>query len=286
MTPAVSAPFTPTPPHLCNERTFTSVQLHNINNFLLPQPIISSLEEPHIVTMKLFQSILSVAGLASIRKAPNNALTPPALSTEHPASIWFSAWLSAFNTADRETLLAYHIEGAFPLSILDRSLPGPASNVDEEVFFSKTTGGFEIAKIESSDDPSYVVVVVKEKERAMRPHYLRANMSVDTNRSTYPVTQLTFANTVTQLDLVPLDDPRRAVYKNAMAPLTAEQRRAVIDGVINELRDHYVDPAIGEEAIATIEACFSNGTYDNFEDNEQFSYRLSMIYALMLKTYL
>lgn len=216
--------------------------------------------------MKVLQSFLSVAGLASVPYLSNSP--QPSLTSNHPASIQFSAWLSAFNTGNRETILAYHTDLSFPVSVLE----GPIQGGDNVVMFARLSGGFDIAKVESIDNPSYVVVVMRARSNRQ---YIRANMSVDISRSTYPATKLHFTPTITPLDLIPQDDPRRPDYERAMAPLTSVRRRAILDGLIDVLREQYVNPAIVEDIIAELEENVKNGDYDNIDDNEKFSYRLT-----------
>lgn len=43
-------------------------------------------------------------------------LGPVFVPSEHPVFIQFSEWLTAFNTADRQTLKAYHSGSKFPYS--------------------------------------------------------------------------------------------------------------------------------------------------------------------------
>jgi hypothetical protein len=115
--------------------------------------------------MKFFQTIMSVAGLA-----PQLSIPPqPRLPSDHPASIQFSAWLNSINTGDRETITAYHTDLAFPMSAWDGGFPG-AHSLEREIDFAQIMGGFDVVKVESSDDPSFVVVVLREK-RSQLQHY-------------------------------------------------------------------------------------------------------------------
>lgn len=223
--------------------------------------------------MKLLQSILGVASLASVPYLSNSPL--PSLPSDHPASIQFSAWLSAFNTGDRETIAAYHTDLSFPLSILEGPLHG-GGGIDGEVTFARRTGGFDIAKVESIDDPSFVVVVMKirKQPQCIRPQYIRANMSVDISRPTYPAAKFNFAPTNEPLDLIPQDDPRRPEYERAMVPLTTARRRAILDGIAEVLREQYINPTVGEDMIAGLEENVKNGDYESIDDNEKFSYRV------------
>jgi hypothetical protein len=218
--------------------------------------------------MKLLQSILSVAGLVSV-PSPNMSDSLPALPTDHPASIQLSAWLAAFNTADRDTILAYHTDLNFPISILG----GGAQAVEVEIGFARATGGFDVVKIECIDDPSFVVVVLEEKGY---PQHVRVNMSVDIFRPSYPVTKFRINPTVIPFDLIPKDDPQRPEYEKAMAPLTPVRRQAVLDGVVGVLRDHYINPTVGEDIISALEANHKNHHYESIDYNEELAIRLTL----------
>lgn len=192
----------------------------------------------------------------------------PALPTDHPASIQLSAWLAAFNTADRDTILAYHTELNFPISVLGEGAHG----VEREISFARGTGGFDVVKVERIDDPSFVVAVLRERSHSQ---YARTNMSVDTSRPSYPATKFRINPTVTPIDLIPNDDPRRPGYEKAMAPLTSVRRQAILDGVVGVLRNHYINPTVGEDIIAALEANHKNRDYERIDDNEEFANRLT-----------
>ena len=220
--------------------------------------------------MKLLQVILGVTGFAPQVSNPPQ----PSLPHDHPASIQFQAWLSAFNTGDRATISAYHTDLAFPDSVPIWGIGYPgATDVDREIDFARMEGGFDVVKVESIDDPSFVVVVVKERAR-QRQHF-RVNMSVDVSRPTYPATAFYLRPTVIPLDLVPEDDPRRSEYEKAMKPLTAERRQAVVDGFLKVLREEYVNANVGVAMKDALEAKIDNGDYDNIEDNAEFARRLT-----------
>lgn len=114
--------------------------------------------------MKFLQAIMSVTGLAPQLSNP----TQPRLPLDHPASMQFSAWLNAFNTIDKATITAYHTNLSFPLSAWEGHLPSH-DNTDRLLMFSEITGGFDVVKVESVDEPSFVVVVMKEKKGPRGP---------------------------------------------------------------------------------------------------------------------
>ena len=217
--------------------------------------------------MKLLQAILGVAGFAPKLSNP----PPPDLSPDHPASIQFNAWLSAFNTGDKEVINAYHSDLPFP----PPPWMGPPEKdaVEGEVFMAEILGGFDVAKIEAMDDPSIVVVIAKTRIEPFQ--HFRFNMSVDISRPAYPPTRFHFMPVATPLDLVPHSDPLRSAYEQAMKPLTAGRRQAVIDGFLDVLEEHYVDPNVGSDIEAMLRANVENGEYDEIEDNEKFALRLT-----------
>jgi D-alanyl-D-alanine carboxypeptidase len=65
----------------------------------------------------------------------------------------FTAWLTAFNSGDRATLLQY----------LEKNRPSEAANVDDQMGFRRQTGGFELKKTEESAATRFVGLV-KERD--------------------------------------------------------------------------------------------------------------------------
>ena len=257
----------------CHELTFCSAIASLLNtSFFVCLKFISWLFASLKATMKFLQPILSLAGLTALPTSPNIAdSSVPSLPSDHPASIQFSAWLSAFNTADRETILAYHTDLRFPLSVL-----GDVEIVDHEVGFARGTGGFDVAMVQSSSDPSFVVVVLREKKGWGGRHtHVRANMTVDTSQPTYPVTKFTINPCVIPIELIPKDDPRRPQFEKALGPLDYERRRAVVDGLSDVLRKQCINQTLGEEIIAALDTHLEKGDYEGIDNSEEFSKRLT-----------
>lgn len=221
--------------------------------------------------MRFLQSILSVIGVLGpqLPQHPSLAeLSFPSLPLDHPASIQFLAWLSAFNTADEKTLLAYHSGSNFPYSVASRDI----GDINRELGLARATGGFHVADVESSSEPSSVLVVLKEKNRG---HYARASMVVDISKPNYPATKFEIHPTITPIKFIPKDDPRRPRYEKALVPLTTVMRRAVLDGIANVLREQYIYPELAEEMISALDTHFNDGNYDGFEESEKFARRLT-----------
>lgn len=81
-----------------------------------------------------------------------------------PAAKQFSAWLTAFNSGDRATFLAF----------LQKNYPERAAGIDNEMSFRERTGGFDFKKAESSTATQFTAVV---KERAS-DQFARLTMEV------------------------------------------------------------------------------------------------------------
>lgn len=220
--------------------------------------------------MRFLLSILGAAGILGTQLPMSSIRTKfpfPSLPSDHPASIQFSAWLSAFNTADKETLVNYHSDSTFPSSVRSVDI----GSLDRELGLARMTGGFDIAGVESSSEPSSIVVILKEKSRAQ---YARAAMVVDISKPSYPATKFDINAIITPIEFIPKDDPRRPQYERALAPLTSDRRRAVLDGLSSVIRDQYVNPELGEEIITALDAHLKDGDYEGFEENEKFAQRL------------
>jgi CubicO group peptidase (beta-lactamase class C family) len=89
----------------------------------------------------LFTVALAVAGAApSVPAIPNT-----------PAGRALSAWLSAFDSGDRQQLLQF----------LQKYSPARAKRIDDEMGFRRMTGGFDLRKIVSST-PTKITALVQE----------------------------------------------------------------------------------------------------------------------------
>ena len=77
-----------------------------------------------------------------------------------PAAHQFAAWLDAFNSGDRATLLAF----------LQKNQPEQAGEVDGLLGFRQGTGGFEFKKAENSP-PNHFLGLMKEKSSDQFAHF-------------------------------------------------------------------------------------------------------------------
>ncbi len=207
--------------------------------------------------MKVLQTILQIAGLSSLPVYPS-------LPSDHPASIQLAAWLAVFNTANEEALLKYHTG---PNDIASRHV-----STTSELGLAKATGGFNVVDIEAISDPSTIVVVMMEKAR---PKYVRATMVVDVTKDNYPFIKFDLGPINTPMKFIPKNDHRRPKYEKAFQPLTADTRRAVVDGIREVLEDQYIIPDAVENMTSALDIHLKNGAYDNITDSENFSKQLT-----------
>jgi CubicO group peptidase (beta-lactamase class C family) len=91
-----------------------------------------------------------ILALLITTSAPAQPAQPSAPDT--PSGKVFTAWLAAFNSGDRERIRAF-----------DETYRRDAPPVDQTLGFREQTGGFELVRVEKSDDTMLVALV---KERA------------------------------------------------------------------------------------------------------------------------
>ena len=78
----------------------------------------------------------------------NGSAAQPQIPDTPPAR-QFSAWLDAFNSGDRASLLRF----------LEKNYPSRAANIDQELNFREMTGGFELRKPEESSSTRFTGIV-------------------------------------------------------------------------------------------------------------------------------
>lgn len=219
----------------------------------------------------LFQSILTFAGIFRPELPRIDERSSPSLPSNHPASIQLSSWLVAFNTRDKETLLAYH-KSNFPYNVAGIDIGG----IQDELELARLTGGYRIADVESTSTPSSVVVVLQDKNRRKYGRrYDRVSMEVDISKSNYPVRVFEIRAINTPLKLVRQDDPRRPKYEKAYRPLTNVLRRKIVHGLAKVIREQYIYPELGRNIIGALETHLKNGEYEAYANSEDFSRRLT-----------
>ncbi len=127
---------------------------------------------------------------------------------EAAADRQLAAWLTAFNTADRTALVAYH-QQAFPYGGANEDL----GDVERELGLSRATGGFELARSEDST-PTSIVALLKERSS---DRFARVAMEVAAE-APHRVTHFTI-----QLAPAPEDlRPKRLNEPEALAALRTE----------------------------------------------------------------
>ena len=102
---------------------------------------------------------------------------------ETPAGQQAATWLQTFNSGDREKLHDF----------LEKNLPDRAEHMDQEMGFRRSTGGFDLKKIEEST-PSKLVALVQERNSDQMG---RLSIQVDSSGP----------HRVTNLDLVAIPRP-------------------------------------------------------------------------------
>jgi hypothetical protein len=216
----------------------------------------------------IIQIILRVAGTL----VPHfNIMVDPSTSSlpnDHPASIQFSAWLTAFNTGDKDVLASYHSHAVFPYSVASPDIKG----LNREYGLAQASGGFDVVDIESVELPSSAVIVVKEKKR---PFYARVSILVDDAKANYPVEEFRINPIVTPIKFIPEDDPRRRKFEKALRPLDSSLRRNVVDSLVRILTEEYVESELGVKMADALNVHYESGHYDSFENSGMFAERLT-----------
>jgi N-terminal domain of Peptidase_S41 in eukaryotic IRBP len=216
----------------------------------------------------LIQTLLRAIGILTPQLGTMANTSLPSLSEDHPASIQFSAWLTAFNTGDKDVLAAYHSDSVFPYSVASKDIKA----LDREYGLAQASGGFDVVDIESSSSPSVLKVVMKERKR---PIYARVCITVDISKKAYPVTEFKINPVPKPPKLISEDDPRRLVYEKALRPLDGSLRRKVVDAFAKALKEEYIDPENGRKLADIINSHFERGQYDSIEDSAELAHRLT-----------
>jgi retinol-binding protein 3 len=161
-----------------------------------------------------------------------------------PAGHTLQAWLDAFNSDDRAKVEAY-------VKTVDNS-----ENVDGMMSFRGQTGGFELIGIESSE-PLHLRFRVKEKGG---PTTALGNLLVKDGQ---PPTVATFGLSAL---------PPGAVVANVT--IDAAERKKVIDGVGDVLKEYYIEPAIAQQMADALKAHEAKGDYNSLTDGDAFASQL------------
>jgi CubicO group peptidase (beta-lactamase class C family) len=115
--------------------------------------------------------------------------TSTAQRDDTPRSRQFAAWLAAFNSGDRATLLAYH-DKSFPYDVATDDV----ANIDLEFGLRQHSGGFDLRQTDESH--SSIVAILKERRS---DQFARATMLVDANEP----------HGVTRFEIHPISTPEQ-----------------------------------------------------------------------------
>ena len=162
-----------------------------------------------------------------------------------PAAQQLASWLTAFNSADRATILAYH-DRYFPYSAASRDV----ADIERELGLSRATGGFDVRKTEQL---TATILTAYLKERR-RPQFARVSLEVETKP---PHRRAALRDRP-----IPTPDELLTAEERALATVDKAKRRRLIDGIARELEAHYVHPEVGKRMIAAIREQDAKGHYD------------------------
>jgi hypothetical protein len=200
-------------------------------------------------------------------QSSNSPTITELLRSDNAAWRQFTAWLTAFNTQDRDTLLAYH-NTYFPYDVASSDV----ENIGRELALSQATGGFSIVDVLTpSDTDMRLTVLLHEKNR---PQYACSMIQVDPHKYGNPVTKFEIHPTTTPIEFVP--DDRKEEYQRALQPLTPYLRCSIVNEISGVIREHYIFPDVGEKMIRHLETSIQDdGEYNNYQDAESFARRLT-----------
>jgi len=193
--------------------------------------------------------------------APAVATTSTATATasavapadDAPAARQFAAWLAAFNSGNRDDLLAYH-EQNFPYSAASEDV----GSIDREFGLSHGTGGFEVKKTEGGG--TEITVTMKEKHSS---RFASVRMQVDVAEP----------HRVQRFEIHPIPTPDEflSVDERAAHRLDATKRHTLLEAIKQNIRAHYVIPAVGDKMIAALDDHDAHGNYEGAADGPAFA---------------
>lgn len=186
-----------------------------------------------------------------VEPATDNANGPPAARQ-------FSAWLKAFNRADRAAIVAYH-QQHFPYEVAS----GDLADVDRELRLSQRTGGFELKKPEQPS-PTRIIATLKERNSEQ---FARAVMDVEAS-APYQVVSFEIHPTPTPEDLIPADE--RQAHK-----LDDARRRKLSEGIASTLEAHYVYKDQAKRMAEQLRKQVERGDYAKIDRAEVFAERVT-----------
>jgi len=159
-----------------------------------------------------------------------------------PAGHALVAWLDAFNSGDSEKFASF------------AKVHAPWMGLDQEKALRASTGGYDLASIDGSDN-LWIVFHAKTRVGGSRV-------------SGSLVVRLKDPGHITLLNLVPADS------KSAEIVLDEAERSRVIEGAERLLAQFYVFPDVAKKTVAKLEALRKRGNYRSITDGEVFAVRL------------
>jgi peptidase S41-like protein len=159
-----------------------------------------------------------VCAAACKESTPMPIAKPTVESVATPAATQLAAWLTAFNSGDRATLLAYH-QHAFAYEVASHDV----ADIDRELGLSQDTGGFELKKSETPA-PTSVVAIVKERQSEQFAQVKMEVAAVEPHR----VTRFEIHPIPTPDEFLPPKPPRPAPIDPAWATATPAARQFAV----------------------------------------------------------
>lgn len=172
--------------------------------------------------------------------AADAASTPEAAHDDGPAARQLTAWLTVFNSGERESLRAY----------LDTSAPRFAGALDLLLSLRHAIGGYDLRRSESATATKAVVIAQEHRSGA----FYRITVEV----------QDAEPHRITGIGLDPIDPPDDLLSadERAGAQLDATRRGLLIDGIARELLAHYVYLEKAQQMVAALRDHAGRGDYD------------------------
>jgi hypothetical protein len=199
------------------------------------------------------------AEAATAQAPPAEMPVPPANTSssvvpETPAGAQFSLWLKAFNSGDRDALLAYH-EQHFPYSAASADV----ASIDREHGLSLGTNGFTEQDVEEST-PTTLTLLIQERAR---PQFARVHLEVEPSAP----------HRMIHFEIGPIPTPPKFMSRDDLASrqVDAARRQAVIDALSRELEAHYVSAEVAQKMIERLSQKAARGGYDAVTDAEQLA---------------
>ena len=189
---------------------------------------------------------------AATQEPDGNVSSVGVLAT--PAGVQFARWLGAFNSGNRETLLAYHAQ-YFPYSAASADV----SSIDREHGLSLRSSGFDEKQLEHNA-PLALTVVLQERAR---PQFARVHLEVE------PSPQ----HRVVSFEIGPIPTPLHFASQDELAQrnVDAARRQEVVQSLSRELEVHYVFADVAQRMSASLAQKLARGAYDNVSDAVEFA---------------